>query len=74
LKTRNDPAAGALEVDATLAGGFARIVVQLGPDWEPVTVPAGTRVKQVSFKEDIAFIQIYGHASLGQLRRASESE
>ena len=50
------------------------IQVRLGTNGETVTVPAGTRVKQVSFKEDVAFVEIYGHASREQLRRAGESE
>ena len=48
--------------------------MRLGTTGETVTVPAGTRVKQVSFKEDVAFVEIYGHASREQLRRAGDPE
>lgn len=48
------------------------IRVRLGGGRETVTVPAGTRVKQVSFKDDTAFVEISGHASRRQLEAAGE--
>ena len=48
------------------------IDVRLGNGGQTVNVPAGTRVKQISFKEDVAFIEISGRASRRQLEAAGE--
>ena len=37
-----------------------------------VTLPPGTRVRQVGFKEDVAFIEVQGTTSLKAIRAASE--
>lgn len=49
------------------------ITVTFG-DWsnERVTIPAGTQVKQTFFKENVAFIAVYGTADRGQLRRSGD--
>jgi hypothetical protein len=44
--------------------------VRLGSDRETITLPAGTRVKRTFFKEDVAWIEVYGETSVSRLRVA----
>jgi hypothetical protein len=48
------------------------ITVRFADGAEPVTIPAGARVKQRWFKDDVAAVEIYGSASRTQLNRSGE--
>ncbi len=41
---------------------------------DTITLPAGTRVKQISFKDDQAFVQIWGHMSHSRLEAVGDTE
>ena len=41
---------------------------------ESVTLPAGTRVKQKSFKDIVSFIVVHGRANRAELERVGEPQ
>ena len=50
------------------------ISVRFADGTEPVTIPAGTRVKQRFFKEDVSFIEVYGTTSRRQLNASGAAK
>ena len=50
------------------------ISVRVAEGADPVTLPAGTRVRQTFFKEDAAFIQIHGRTSRRQLNASGAAQ